>query len=261
MLTSKRVWLSVLLLIALVALGWQQREAVAELEADLAAASAALAEQRAIMATERERVAADSLVYLRRLRSVRAALDTLQDRPTRDTIFAIDYVPSVAPEPEPLATLEERRPSQYDSLVFALEKADLEIASLRKRLRRSSATEYLAFESAKGNDVYYVGEVRDGEANGRGTALFSTGSRYAGEWRDNMRHGEGEFYWKDGAYYEGEFAADQRSGRGTYHFPNGQYFVGDWAQDLRNGRGTFYDKDGTVVAQGIWRDDELAEEL
>ena len=157
--------------------------------------------------------------------------------------------------------LEASRPDQYDSLRFALQKAEMQIRNLQGRLNTSSGGNYLTFESRQGNAVYYVGEVRRGKANGRGVALLSSGSRYAGEWVDNQKHGTGEFHWPDGAYYEGEYANDQRSGRGTYHFPHGEVYVGEWEGDVRHGEGIFYDEEGEVMAQGVWEDDELVEQL
>ena len=184
-------------------------------------------------------------------------LDTLRElagRPPRKVFVSLPA--QARPTPVAPLALERARPDQYDSLNFALRKADMRIRSLEGRLRQNSGGNYLTFESAQGNDVYYVGDVRDGKANGSGVALLSSGSRYQGEWRDNRRHGQGTFYWPDGAYYEGAYVDGERDGQGTYHFPDGSMFVGDWEADLRNGQGIFYDKKGEVVARGEWEDDE-----
>jgi hypothetical protein len=156
--------------------------------------------------------------------------------------------------------LEASNPNQYDSLRFALQKAEMQIRNLESRLRNTSGGNYLTFDSRQGNEVYYVGDIKNGKANGRGVALLSSGSRYLGEWQNNMKHGIGEFHWPDGAWYEGEYENDKRSGRGTYHFPDGSVFVGHWEDDVREGEGIFYDKKGGVVAQGVWEDDELVEQ-
>ena len=165
--------------------------------------------------------------------------------------------PLAPPETVQRMPLEASRPDQYDSLRFALQKAEMQVRNLQGRLRSSSGGNYLTFESQQGNEVYYVGEVRRGKANGRGVALLSSGSRYAGEWLDNQKHGTGEFHWPDGAYYEGEYENDQRSGRGTYHFPHGEVYVGEWEDDVRHGEGIFYNEEGEVMAQGEWEADEL----
>lgn len=145
----------------------------------------------------------------------------------------------------------------YDSLTFSLVKANVQIESLKKRLKNARSGEYLKFINSKGNEVYYVGQLKTGKANGEGVALLSTGSRYEGEWQNNLRHGKGVFYWPDGAYYEGFYQNDKREGLGTYHWPNGEKFTGQWKSDKRNGAGAFYDKDEKVTIKGIWQNDEL----
>ncbi len=147
-----------------------------------------------------------------------------------------------------------------DSLNFVLEKARVQLAGLRRQLREQSTGEYLTFESEKGNQMHYVGQVSNGMANGYGVAILDTGSRYEGEWRDNRRHGQGSFYWQDGEYYVGEYRNGLRSGAGTYYWPNGEKFTGQWANDRRNGEGTFYGSDGEVLASGTWEKDKLVEE-
>lgn len=146
-----------------------------------------------------------------------------------------------------------------DSLSFALEKAKVQLACLKKQLNNKSFGEYLTFTNSKGSTMHYVGQVKNGKANGFGVALLSTGSRYEGEWKDNMRHGEGTYYWSDGQYYVGEYLNDKRNGQGTYYWPNGEKYAGHWEDDERDGKGTFYGKDGEVVAAGTWEDDKLEE--
>ena len=146
-----------------------------------------------------------------------------------------------------------------DSLSFALEKAKVQLACLKKQLKNKSFGEYLTFSNAKGSTMHYVGQVKNGKANGYGVALLSTGSRYEGQWKDNMRHGEGTYYWSDGQYYVGEYLNDKRNGQGTYYWPNGEKYAGHWEDDERDGKGTFYGKDGEIVAAGTWEDDKLEE--
>ncbi len=148
---------------------------------------------------------------------------------------------------------------QYDSLRFALEKMQVQMEQLRQQLRVRSSGTYLTFPSIKGTTMHYVGEVRNGKANGDGIALLATGSRYVGEWKDNQRHGKGTFYWPDGEYYQGEYRNDTRTGQGTYYWPSGEKFIGEWENDERNGEGKFYNAEGEVIAKGIWKDDELVE--
>jgi len=155
------------------------------------------------------------------------------------------------------ATPDEVR--QYDSLMFALDKAKAQIGSLNRQLEQRTKGSYLSFATKKGNTVHYVGQVKNEKANGRGVALYNTGSRYEGYWENNLKHGTGTFYWPDGEYYEGEYVEDQRHGKGTYYWPNGEKYVGGWANDERSGNGIFFGEDGAVVAQGVWKGDELVE--
>lgn len=198
--------------------------------------------------------------HARRLIRISGRLDTLSTLASRRARPTTQSIAAAAPKSVERMPLERSRPNQYDSLTFALRKAEMQIRNLEGRLSANSGGNYLNFSSKQGNDIFYVGDVKKGKANGRGVALLSSGSRYIGEWRDNQKHGVGEFIWPDGATYEGEYEEDRRSGEGTYHFPSGEVFVGEWEDDLRNGEGVFYDEDGEVVAKGIWEDDELVEE-
>lgn len=145
----------------------------------------------------------------------------------------------------------------YDSLRFELEKSEVEISHLKRKLQNQAIGTYITFDSRKGNHIHYVGEVQDGKANGRGIAILNTGSRYEGQWKNNMRHGDGTFYWPDGEYYVGNYQNDIRNGRGTYYWPSGEKYIGEWHNDKRNGEGVFYGEDGEVIARGIWKNDEL----
>jgi hypothetical protein len=146
---------------------------------------------------------------------------------------------------------------QYDSLSFAHEKAKIQVVRLQKLVQQKSSGQYLRFKSKKGNQLHYVGEVKDNKANGIGIALLDTGSRYEGEWYNNLRHGKGAFYWPDGEHYEGSYENDKRNGLGTYFWPNGEKYIGFWEDDKRNGHGEFYGADGTILTTGTWANDKL----
>lgn len=148
----------------------------------------------------------------------------------------------------------------YDSLLFVLEKTEVQLQHLKRQVKERSMGTYLTFKSKKGNPIHYVGEVNNGKANGQGIALLSTGSRYVGTWKDNMRHGEGTFYWPDGEFYEGSYQNDIRHGQGTYHWPTGEKYTGEWRNDQRNGEGTFFGVEGEIVAKGTWKNDEFVKD-
>lgn len=159
-------------------------------------------------------------------------------------------------ETDEILTSETVRKS--DSLSFALEKAKVQLARFKRQLQKSTSGKYLSFDSSKGSQIHFVGDVKEGKANGHGLALLSTGSRYEGDWKNNLRHGEGTFFWPDGQFYTGAYKNDKRNGEGTYHWPNGEKFVGLWKNDQRTGEGTFYSKEGKVIS-GIWKEDKLVE--
>jgi hypothetical protein len=164
---------------------------------------------------------------------------------------------STMPDSTALIALGDNQVRALDSLQFALDKSRIQIQNLRNQLLEKSLGAYLRFKSNKGTPLHYVGEVKNGQANGKGIALLDTGSRYEGEWLDNQRHGEGTFYWPDGEKYTGEYSDDMRNGLGTYYWPNGEKYTGHWKDDKRNGQGTFYGQDGSIVTRGLWKNDKL----
>lgn len=144
------------------------------------------------------------------------------------------------------------------ALADSLAMARAEITSLRSALAERPLRGVLQFRSAKeADEVWYVGDVRDGRAHGRGVGIWNTGSRYDGEWRANRRHGIGTFTWKDGETYDGEFADDRRTGRGVYVWRTGERWEGDWLDDMRHGDGVLFDAKGKVRTRGRWERDRL----
>lgn len=148
---------------------------------------------------------------------------------------------------------------KYDSLNFALEKVKVQLSKMRSQLKQKSYGEYIDFKNANGSRMHYVGQVKNGKANGFGIALLDTGGRYEGQWKNNQRSGEGTYYWPDGQYYIGNYVNDKRNGEGTYYWPNGEKYAGQWKDDKRNGSGSFYGTDGDMVTAGVWSEDKLVE--
>ena len=182
-----------------------------------------------------------------------ALAQRLMERESRTNANREDVMADSLLVPE-LSSKEIRK---MDSLNFALEKANIQLANMRNQLKEKSFGQYISFTSTKGTKLHYVGQVKNNKANGMGIALLETGSRYEGHWDDNEREGSGTFYWPDGEYYVGNYEDDMRTGQGTYFWPNGDKYVGEWKNDKRNGKGIFYNKDGKVITSGIWVDDKL----
>lgn len=111
--------------------------------------------------------------------------------------------------------------------------------------------------SSKGVKFQYIGQIKNGNANGFGIGFFESGSVYKGFWKDNMRHGNGVFTWKDGERYEGNYVEDKREGSGDYFWKNGEVYKGQWKNDKRNGSGKLYKKSGKIKKEGNWVDDEF----
>lgn len=137
----------------------------------------------------------------------------------------------------------------FDSLSQKLEQ-------VTKELARKDAKQVISFVNENGNLIHYLGEVKDGKANGGGIGIWNTGSIYKGQWKNNMRHGTGEFKWVDGQIYEGEFANDIRSGEGIYYWPSGEKYKGEFAENKMNGQGILYDPDGNKKYEGEWKNDK-----
>jgi hypothetical protein len=116
--------------------------------------------------------------------------------------------------------------------------------------------------------AYYVGQVKEGRRDGKGSYFFPNGGKYFGEYRQNLPHGfgiytapdggryegkyqEGEKHgvgirtWPDGAWYEGPFVHDTMVGRGVYHYPNGNRYEGEFVSGEMHGMGTAYYTDGS----------------
>jgi len=155
---------------------------------------------------------------------------------------------------------EERQgPEPYGSHA-ARQSQELEV--LRAELEMRKTKELLRFPSVKkGEEVVYVGEVKDGMAHGDGFGVWHSGSTYDGEWSENLRHGHGEFTWPDGERYAGQYMNDRRTGKGTYYWKNGQRWEGEWLDDMRHGSGTLYDTQGKVRVKGIWEKDKLVKNV
>lgn len=114
----------------------------------------------------------------------------------------------------------------------------------------------ITFKGQKGTKIHYLGEVKNGKANGNGVGIWITGSIYKGEWRNNIRHGQGIYEWADGERYEGTYVDGKRQGFGKYYWPNGERYEGQWIDDRRNGKGTLFDPDSNIKFEGNWKEDK-----
>lgn len=160
--------------------------------------------------------------------------------------------------------LADSRSQFMDSLFVIKDRASVRIRAYRDSLQRQEEVidslqdihrELLTFKNDRGTRVVYLGDVKDGKANGRGIGVWEDAGIYRGSWKENQRHGEGRFEWDDGEVYEGEYKNDHRSGHGVYEWTSGQKYKGQWKNDKRSGYGTLYNEYGNVSYEGEWRGD------
>lgn len=83
----------------------------------------------------------------------------------------------------------------------------------------------------------YDGDFRDGRAEGRGTLIWSNGTRFDGEFKTSKRSGHGTIVEPSGARFEGEFKDDRVDGHGIIEWPDGTRFEGEFKEDLCSGAG------------------------
>ena len=125
---------------------------------------------------------------------------------------------------------------------------------------------YGAFFDKKGN--YYIGELVDGKANGRGEMLITEKMKFVGDFHNDLPYGKGvlenlkdksiytgdvvngvkegygELKLIDGIIYEGGFKNDKFNGQGKITFPNGRKYIGEFKNNKMNGEGVFSWEDG-----------------
>ena len=88
-----------------------------------------------------------------------------------------------------------------------------------------------------------------------GTYIWDNGDKYVGEWKDDKQHGQGTLTYADGNKYVGEYKDGKRHGQGTFTFADGGKEIGSWENDLLNGYATLYNDVGTILQEGIFKDD------
>jgi hypothetical protein len=104
----------------------------------------------------------------------------------------------------------------------------------------------------------YVGELKDGLANGHGTKIYADGSKYVGGYKDGVRNGLGTSIDADGTKFTGVFKDCIRA-HGIVEYANGEKYDGNFEDDMFNGYGTFTLVDGSAYAGEFkdgWADGE-----
>ena len=107
------------------------------------------------------------------------------------------------------------------------------------------------------NGDKYIGEFEDGQFHAKGTYTFADGEQYVGEHKDGKRNGYGTSTYVSGNKYVGEYKNGKRNGQGTFTFANGAKDVGEFRNGKLNGFAIRFDKNGNILKEGIWKDDEF----
>lgn len=146
---------------------------------------------------------------------------------------------------------------QSDSLVYFIDSIKNFKYSIDDLSNRHKEELEVLELKRNGNSILYTGEKTNGNADGYGVGLWSTGGTYRGEWSANLRNGRGVYKWKDGELYDGEWIDDMRTGEGKYIWKDGHYYSGGWSQNKREGSGTIYYPNGKIQYQGLWKNDKF----
>ena len=70
-------------------------------------------------------------------------------------------------------------------------------------------------------------------------------------------NGQGTFTYKNGTKYIGKFKNEKYHGKGTYTYKSGAKDFGEFQNGKLNGFAIRYDKYGTILKQGIWKNDKF----
>ena len=94
----------------------------------------------------------------------------------------------------------------------------------------------------------------DGDCiNGKGTYLYSDGTKYKGNWKNGKEHGYGVLNYHNDAKFSGYFVEGKRNGEGTAIDAAGNRYNGQWKNDKEDGFGMLHCTDGTKY-EGEWKE-------
>lgn len=166
---------------------------------------------------------------------------------------------------------------QVDSNAFENTSSIIQSATSINEINSNEILNEVKIDEIAEKSGTYIGNVKNGKKDGKGTFKWNDGSVYEGEWKDDKIYGQGkltipnkgiyEGYFKDGKkegqgkytfvngdIYEGNFSKDEMSGQGKYTFKNGDIYSGEFVDNQFNGQGT-YTTNGKKYT-GTWKNNE-----
>ena len=112
------------------------------------------------------------------------------------------------------------------------------------------------------NGDQYAGEFQNNKPQGKGTGIFASGDKYVGDFKNGKYDGQGAYYFladnkNRGDKHVGEYKDGKKHGQGTYTFANGRRDVGEFKNGILNGYAIQYRSDGSIIREGIFKDDKF----
>jgi len=104
----------------------------------------------------------------------------------------------------------------------------------------------------KNGDDEYIGEVKEGKANGRGIYNWKIGYQYLGDWVDDKPQGNGVLIYPDNRKYEGDFLNGKQEGKGKLYWTNGDIYEGEFLGGKREGKAEKLFLNGTTFFEGSY---------
>ena len=118
------------------------------------------------------------------------------------------------------------------------------VGELKNGLRDGKGTFYYN-ENNKYERKIYEGEWKNDRIEGKGEMTWVTGEKYIGDWKNNEKDGLGiQYYSNKNKEYEGNFKNGFFEGKGVYYYDDGNRYEGDWKNNKREGDGIIYFQKG-----------------
>ncbi|GAB2833663.1 MORN repeat-containing protein [Ferruginibacter profundus] len=113
-------------------------------------------------------------------------------------------------------------------------------------------------KDAWGEDITYIGEIKNKQPNGTGIAIYSNGNalRYAGNFVNGVYSGKGTIVFKEGAFLTGEWKNGKLNGKGANLSKTGNIYSGNFSDGKKEGKGVLIYKDNALL-QGEWKADKF----